>query len=132
MHSVSEWLGRSRFNPRLSHTKDSKRYLIHTCLTLSKIRYVSRVKWSNPMKRIAPSPTLWGSSYWKESLRVALVYGRQLLLICIKIDLVLNNLQWLICHKTKPSKIALKSGYEKNSIIIFILSRHHRIRTIES
>ena len=24
------------------------------------------------------------------------------LFICIKMDLALNNLQWLICHKTKP------------------------------
>ena len=22
--------------------------------------------------------------------------------ICIKMDLALNNLQWLMCHKTKP------------------------------
>ena len=34
-----------------------KWYLIHSCLTLSIIRYVSRVKWSNPGKRVAPSPT---------------------------------------------------------------------------
>ena len=27
------------------------------CLTLSNIRYVSRVKWSNPGKGVAPSPT---------------------------------------------------------------------------
>ena len=26
------------------------------------------------------------------------------LLVCIKMDLVLNNLQWLICHKTKPNQ----------------------------
>ena len=24
------------------------------------------------------------------------------LFICIKMDLTLNNLQWSICHKTKP------------------------------
>ena len=33
-----------------------KWYLITTCLTLSNIRYVSRVKWSNPGKGVAPSP----------------------------------------------------------------------------
>ena len=48
------------------------------CLTLSNIRYVSRVKWSNPGKGVAPSPTPRCSSYWKESLLVALDYGRQL------------------------------------------------------
>ena len=26
------------------------------------------------------------------------------LIICIKMDLALNNLQWLICHKTKPNQ----------------------------
>ena len=26
------------------------------------------------------------------------------LFICIKMDLELNNLQWLICHKTKPNQ----------------------------
>ena len=25
--------------------------------------------------------------------------------ICIKMDLSLNNLQWLICHKTQPNQI---------------------------
>ena len=27
---------------------------------------------------------------------------------CIKMDLALNNLQWLICHKTKPNQTKLK------------------------
>ena len=48
------------------------------CLTLSIIRYGSKVKWSNPGKRVAPSPTHWSSSYWKGSLRAPLDYGRQL------------------------------------------------------
>ena len=37
--------------------------LIPPCLTLSIIRYISRVKWSNPGKGVAPPPTLWCSSY---------------------------------------------------------------------
>ena len=32
------------------------------------------------------------------------------LLICIKMDLTLNNLQWLICHKTKSNPQAGKEG----------------------
>ena len=40
-----------------------KWYLIPPCLTLSNIRYVSRVKWSNPQKGVAPSPTPRCSSY---------------------------------------------------------------------
>ena len=35
------------------------------CLTLSNIRYISRVKWSNPGKGVAPSPTPWTGSNWK-------------------------------------------------------------------
>ena len=50
------------------------------CLTLCNIKYVSRVKWSNPRKGVAPSPTSRCSSYWKGSLLVALDYGRQLLI----------------------------------------------------
>ena len=37
-----------------------------------------RVKWSNPGKGVAPSPTPWCRSYQKGSLRVTLDYGRQL------------------------------------------------------
>ena len=44
---------------------------------LSNIRYVSRVKWSNPKKEVAPPPTPWCGSYWKGKLLVTLDYGRQ-------------------------------------------------------
>ena len=40
-------------------------------------RYVSRVKWSNPEKRVAPSPTPRYSSYWKGTLLVAFYYSPQ-------------------------------------------------------
>ena len=43
--------------------KTQKWYLMPPCLTLSNIRYVSRVKWSNPGKGVAPSPTPCCSSY---------------------------------------------------------------------
>ena len=46
-----------------------KWYLIPPCLTLSIIRYVSRVKWSNSGKGVVPSPTLRCCSYWKGSFR---------------------------------------------------------------
>ena len=49
------------------------------CLTLSIIRYGSRVKLGNPGKGVAPSlPTSWCSSYQKGSLRVTLDYSHQL------------------------------------------------------
>ena len=38
------------------------------CLILSIIRYASRVKWSNPVKGVAPSPTHCCSRYQKGSL----------------------------------------------------------------
>ena len=56
-----------------SYQRLKKWYLMPPCLTLSIIRYGSRVKWSNPEKGVAPSPTPWCSSY-----RVTLDYGRQL------------------------------------------------------
>ena len=52
--------------------------MIPPCLTLSNIRFVSRVKWSTPGKGVAPFPTPRCSSYWKGSLLVALDYGRRL------------------------------------------------------
>ena len=55
--------------------KTLKWYLIPPCLTLSIIRYGSRVKWSNPGNGVAPSPTPWCSSYRKGSLLVTLDYG---------------------------------------------------------
>ena len=42
------------------------------CLTLSIIRYGSRVKWSNPGRGVAPSPIPWCSNYQKGSLWVTL------------------------------------------------------------
>ena len=36
--------------------KIKKWHLIPPCLTLSTIRYVSKVKWTNPEKNVAPSP----------------------------------------------------------------------------
>ena len=60
--------------------KTQKWYLVPPCLTLSNIRYVLRVKWSNPGKGVAPSPIPRCSSYWKGSLLVALDYGRLLYL----------------------------------------------------
>ena len=70
----TSWFGRPRFNPRSRHTKD----LILPCLTISNI---SRVKWSNSGKEVAPSPTPRCSSYWKGSFQVALDYGPQLYLL---------------------------------------------------
>ena len=61
-----------------SYQRLLKWYLIPPCLTLSNISYISRVKWSNPGKGVAPSPTPRCSSYRKGSLWITLDYGSQL------------------------------------------------------
>ena len=68
-----------------SYQRLKKWYLIPPCLTLSNIRCVSRVKWTNPGKEVAPSPTPQCSSYWKGSLLVGLNYGHHQQLIYIEI-----------------------------------------------
>ena len=50
----------------------------HYKVRIKYIRYLSRVKWGDPGKGVAPSPPPWCSSYWKGSLRFSLDYGRQL------------------------------------------------------
>ena len=61
--------------------KTFKMVLNIICVILSITRYISRVKWRNPGKRVAPSPTPRCCSFWKGSLQVALDYGCQLYFI---------------------------------------------------
>ena len=72
----------ARDNRVQSHTKSYRRlkkwYLMTPCITLSIIRYGSRIKWSKRINGATPSPIHWCRSYWKGCLRVALNYGRQL------------------------------------------------------
>ena len=70
-----------------SYQRLKKWYLMLLCLTLSVIRYGSRIKWSNPGKGVAPSPIPWCSSYRKGSLRVTLDYCRQLYLFTLFISI---------------------------------------------
>ena len=62
------------------------------CLALRNIRYISRVKWNNPGKGVAPSSTPRCSSYCKRNHRVALDNSRQLyyiyMIICKTIFVV--------------------------------------------
>ena len=77
-----------------SYQRLKKWYLMPPCLTLSIIRYISRVKWSNPGKGVAPSHTPWCSSYWKGSLRFTLDYGRQLYFLLIVLCFsIISNLE---------------------------------------
>ena len=68
--------------------------MIPSCLTISNIRYASRVKWSYPVKGVMPSPAHWCSTYWKGSLLVTLDYGHQL--------------YFIIITEFKPVKLCLK------------------------
>ena len=68
-----------------SYQRLKKWYLIPPYLTLGIIRYISRVNWSNPRKKVVLSPPPQCSSNWKESLWIALNYGRPLYLIYIYI-----------------------------------------------
>ena len=62
-----------------SYQRLKKWYLMPPGLTLSIIRYGSRVKWSNPGKGIVPTPTPWcrGGALSKKGLRITLDYGCQ-------------------------------------------------------
>ena len=78
--------------------------MIALCLTLSNIRYVSRVKWSHPGKRVLPSPKHRCSSYWKEILLVVLNYCRQLYIVSMfhgkKGSLILIHSQnYIVCPR---------------------------------
>ena len=53
----------------------SARVIPKTQKTLSIIRYGSKVKWINPGKGLAPSPTTWCGCYRKGKLGVTLHYG---------------------------------------------------------
>ena len=81
-----------------SYQRLKKWYFIPPCLTLSIIRYGSRVKWSNPWKGVEPSRTPQCSSYWKGSLRVTLGYSRQLYLIIWQKHLYLNKKKTMDRH----------------------------------
>ena len=54
-----------------SNQRYKKWYLMPPCLTLSIIRYESRVKWSEQGDGVAPSPRFRCCSCWKGSLRIS-------------------------------------------------------------
>ena len=87
--------------------KTQKWYLMLSCLTLGIIRYVSRVKWSNTGKRIAPSPTPRCSSYRKGSLRVTLDYGRQLYYFHKLVLYLWTGHSTIIFFFSNPSRLTL-------------------------
>ena len=76
-----------------SYQRLKKWYFMPSCLTLSIIRYGSRVKWSNPGKGVAPSSTPWCSSYRKGRFWISLNYTCQLYLLihqCSSLSIILS------------------------------------------
>ena len=73
-------------------------------------RYVSRVKWSNPGKGLAPFPTLRCCSYWKGSLLVALDNGRQFYIYIYRGTVFLNIVTGVLQGDTLASYMYLISS----------------------
>ena len=73
-----------------SYQRFLKWYLTPPCLTLSDIRYVSRVKWSNPGKEVVPSPTpIEKGAFWSPSTTVAsLIFYLNSIMFNLVINLV--------------------------------------------
>ena len=67
----------------------------HTTGTLSIIRHVSRVKWSNPGKGVAPSPKRRFCSYWKGSPSTTV--ANFITYIKAKIDKTQQNSKYRLC-----------------------------------
>ena len=104
--------------------------MIPPCLTLSIIRYVSRVKWSNPGKGVAPSPTPRCSNYWKGCFRVALDYGSQLYLLIMQyMRRICNNIIVNMCcilsfvFMNNEEHVYIKI-YKNISLILFSKGAH--------
>ena len=87
----------------VSYQRLQKLYLISPCLTLSNIRYVSRVKWSNPGKGLAPLLRLGvvsieKGSFRSPSTRVAKFTLLLYIYICIRFDKSLELYKSLLVY----------------------------------
>ena len=60
---VRQWSGRHGSNPRSTHTKDFLNGTGYLLANIQQYKVLSRVKWSNPGKGVAPSPTHRCSSF---------------------------------------------------------------------
>ena len=80
-----------------------KWYMIPLCLTLSNIRYVSRLKWSKLGKGVVPYRTPWCSSYRNGSLLVALDNSRQLYFLMQKNPYLIYLLLYLSSNYIKQT-----------------------------
>ena len=122
-----------------SYQKLLKWYLIPLCLTLSIIKYVSRVKQSNPGNGIAPSPTPRCCSYWKRSLQVTFDYGRQLYLLAIWHQIEYDRFYTDLTHRLDPHRIEIEliqitwlveNAWAKVSLLLLWLTRYSQVTYI--
>ena len=111
-----------------------------SCLALSNIRCVSWVNWSNPGKRVAPSPTPWCSSYRKGNLRVTLDYVANFTLLYIYLTknyyyyYILHTssshyrqlvvFHWIDSKSPQVSRTRLSILTDYNNAIVWIVSTH--------
>ena len=91
--------------------KTLKWYLISLCLILSNIRYVSRVKWTNPGKGVAPSPTPQCSSYWKREPSGHRRLRSQTLLVILR--LLYNNVRAPILQTPVEGSLMFETEIKK-------------------
>ena len=96
-------------------------YLIPPCLTLSIIRYVSRVKWTNPGKGVAPSPIPRCCSYWKWSLQVTLNYSHQFYFNILQLQLYIYMYEAQGCricwqHLCRRVRLSPKTSILNNTL----------------
>ena len=79
-----------------------KMVLDTSLLSTQQYKVLLRVKWSNPGKGVALSPTPWCSSYWKGSLLVALNYGQQYSLSLLSLYLTYQLFMGYLKSKFDP------------------------------
>ena len=101
-----------------SYQRLKKWYLMPPCLTLSIIKYVSRVK-EQSRKWKSPSPIFRCSSYWKGSLQVTLDYCRQLYLFLSDTNNLYTTV-WFQVFLYNTNKYMVSSNYFY-LIIVFCL-----------
>ena len=121
-----------------SYQRLKKWYLMPPCLTHSIIRYGSRVKWSNPGKGVAPSPTPWCSKLskrepsghprlWSPTLLTynAILFHSVLKIKSVKWDLLLSTHCWRRSRKLSITRQVI-SCFLTNCIFKLF----NRLRTI--
>ena len=96
-----------------SYQRLKKLYLIPPCLTLSNIRYVSRVKWSNLGKEVAPSPIPRYSSYWKGRPRLKVANFKN-------ISRKVKYTTWILRREHRYNILIVDKNSEKNILILCI------------